>query len=362
MAWKMLRLTPLKPFFFGKQKVFTNTNYASSEYFPQQTQILGALRAYLLESNGLLKVHKNGKFCAKEEIAQATTLVGTTNAENFATTNDENCLGKIDFISPMFILKTLGNCTLSSYFPIPNDIVQDDNKNFLFATPKKISSIASNNQTVFLQNYDVKKGFTSGFGDCDFWKNYIESKISLKILNEDDIFVTYEQVGIGLEDYGKKVKEEQFYTKKSYMLKSSFEFGILLKLQDDTEISNGMITIGGENSTFKLVVEEVPTYFEEHPIIKVFMNPFKQQTGKKIVLLSDSILNESIQQDSFYQIISEKVQFKTISKQVEKKFAKTEAKSLVGKGSIYYFESSKELPQAKGAYKKMGFNQYLVID
>ncbi len=362
MAWKLLRLTPLKPFFFGKQKIFTNTSYASSEYCPQQTQILGALRAYLLETNGYLKVHKHGKFCAKEENIQASSLVGTTNAESFAINDNENCLGKIDFISPMFINKILKDNKLSPLFQIPNDIVEKYNsttkkKYYEKVIPKKIDSILSNNKAVLLQNYDVKKGFTSGFGNSEFWKKYINNEKIIKPICDDFIFQAYKQVGIGLEDYGKKVKEQQFYTKKSYMLKPSFEFGILLNLQDDTHISDGIITLGAENSTFKLVVEDVPSYFEEHPIIKLFQNPFEIKEGKKIVLMSDSILQNSIQQNSYYQI-SSKVPFKMMSKTT----LKTELKSLVAKGSIYYFDENTSLPQALGAYKKMGFNQYLVID
>ena len=362
MAWKLLRLTPLKPFFFGKQKVFTNTNYASSEYFPQQTQLSGALRAYLLETQGHLKVHKHGKFCAKEETENANKLTGKANSSDFAINDD---LGMIDFISPMFILKKLDNSTLSAYFPIPSDIVENDNKNLLYATPNKINSIVcSDTATVFLKNYNVKNGFKSGFGDCQFWKNYIENSKILPFIDESEIFTTYDQVGIGLEEYGKKVKEEQFYTKKSYMLKPSFEFGVLLNLRDEVEISSGIFALGAETSTFKLVVEDIPEYFFEHPIIEIFTNPFEKQEGKKLVLLSDAMLENSLQQESYYQIISSKVPFKmmtTSDDKMKQSYQKTELKSLVAKGSIYYYDNDTSLPQAKGAYKKMGFNQYLAI-
>lgn len=361
MAWKLLRFTSLKPFFFGKQKVFTNTNYASSEYFPQQTQLLGALRSYLLETQGHLKVHKHGKFCAKDEAENANRLAGTANSSDFAINDD---LGRIDFISPMFILKKLDNSTLSAYFPIPSDIVQEKKKNFLFATPKKATSIVSNRQTVLLQNYDVKKGFESGFGDCQFWKNYIENSKILPFIDESEIFTTYEQVGIELEEYGKKVKEEKFYTKKSYMLKPSFEFGVLVNLRDETEISSGIFTLGAETSTFKLAVEDIPSYLKEHPIINLFTDPPEKQDGKKLVLVSDAMLENSLQEESYYQIISSKVPFKmmtTSDDKMKQSHQKTELKSLVAKGSIYYYDNDTLFPKAKGAYKKMGFNQYLAI-
>lgn len=364
MAWKLLRLTPLKPFFFGKQKVFTNTNYASSEYFPQQTQLLGALRSYLLETKGHLKVHKHGKFCAKDKAENANGLTGRANSSDF-TTNDD--LGKINFISPMFINRILKNSELSPLFQIPNDIVEKSNQKktrqfYEKVTPKKLENIISNKTAVILENYNVKEGFTSGFGNKKFWENYISNQTIIQPICDDFIFQKYEQVGIALQDYGKKVVEEKFYTKKSYMLKKRYEFALLINLDD--KLDDGIITIGAENSTFKLVVEDIPEYFFDHPIIQIFMNPLKKQEGKKLVLVSDAMLENSLQEESYYQIISSKVPFKmmtTSDDNMKQSHQKTELKSLVAKGSIYYYDNDTLFPKAKGAYKKMGFNQYLAI-
>jgi CRISPR type III-B/RAMP module-associated protein Cmr3 len=256
MAWKLMRLKPLKPFFFGREKVFANTNYVSSEYFPQQTQVLGAIRAYLLESNGLLKAHKSGKFCAKEIKNDALQLVGSANSENFENP-PENDLGIINFISPMFINKILENQQLSCIFPIPNEIVEEIGKNLNIlkkVNPKKIEEMVSNKKAVILENYSAKLGFKKAFGDNQFWQDYINNKEINNLIESSDIFASYKQVGITLQGLTKTVEEEKFYTKESYLLRDRFEFAVLIDIEDDSKLKNGIITIGGENSTFSLKV------------------------------------------------------------------------------------------------------------
>ncbi|MFW3342951.1 type III-B CRISPR module-associated Cmr3 family protein [Aliarcobacter butzleri] len=366
-----MRLKPLKPFFFGKEKVFANTNYVSSEYFPQQTQILGSIRAYLLESNGLLKIHKNGKFCSKEIKEEALQLVGSANSENFDTLY-ENDLGIINFISPMFINKILDNQQLSSIFAIPDEIIEFEEKKeektlkiLKKVNPKKLDGIISNNNAVILENYNSKIGFKKAFGDKLFWENYINNEEINNLIEPEDIFISSKQVGITLKGLTKIVEEEKFYTKESYLLKDKFEFAILIDIKNELKLKDGIITIGGESSTFSLKIEDLPNYFEEHPIIKIFKEYKEDKKGKKIVLLSDSILENSIQKNSFYQIISNKVPFRMMTSntnKIEPSFQKTQTKLLVGKGSIYYFDDATSLPKAKGAYSKMGFNQYLTLE
>jgi CRISPR type III-B/RAMP module-associated protein Cmr3 len=362
MAWKFIRLKPLKPFFFGKETNFKNTNYALSEYFPQQTQLIGALRLYWMEQNGLMKMHKHGRFCTSDKADDAKKFVGDAGVKDF-TKNDN--LGKINFISPMFISKVKDDCIEDALFEIPNDVINQECI-YKSATPKKLIDAVSSKPVVILEDYDVKKGFIKGLGGIDFWDKYSRYEKLTCPTNYDEVFESYDQVGIALID-GKQVDEGKFYTKKSYMLKKGYEFGLLVDideedLADDKRLKDGMITLGAENSIFSLKVTEIPSSVQTHPLFDSFQNTIKK-SGTKIVLLSDSMLDNSIDKSAYFQIVPYKVPFRMMQRDSrEQATKKSEEKLLVPKGSIYYFDKPSSLKEAQGAYAKMGFNQYLVLN
>jgi len=386
MAWKLIELQPLKPFFFGMHHVFTNTHYAKSEMFPQQTQLMGAIRLYWLEKNGLMRVQKDGKYVPYEKKQIATNLVGNASAKAFLynkeAPNDpiknerffelSDNLGCILNLSPVFIIKKDKECFQDALFEIPSDIVEQD-KMTQIAKPKPLTNIVSNGNCVLLEKFDVKKWFKSGFGGKRFWQEYVRHKVSDDITKQDAIFASYEQVGIALKD--KKVQEEKFYTKRSYKLKPNYRFGFLIDIDEErlveyqkeidskrayeyNTLEDGIISIGADGSMFKLRVhDEIPSCIEEHPVVLSIKNPMKKE-GKKVVLLSNAMLENSIDDEAFFQIVTHKIPFKMMKDAT----SKTEEHLLTPKGSIYYFDKPKAMPQAKGAYAKMGFNCYLTIN
>ena len=378
MAWKLLQLTPLKPFFFGKESVFTNTNYAKSEYFPQQTQIAGALRLYWMEQNNLMRVQKDGKYVPYEKKYKATKLVGNAGSLDF---NQNSDLGAIKKISPMFIIQSQNGYIKDALFQIPSDVVQKECQNII-AKPNS-TTIASSKPVVILEDYNVKEGFLDGLGGNDFWENYINFNTLPTIHAHNTIYKPYNQAGIAL-DNNRQTKEGMFYTKKSYLLHKNYTFGILvhiddniLKKEDLETLEDGIISMGADSSMFSLKVLEIPKIIEKHPILLTIQNSSLEK-GTKIVLLSDSILTQSIHKESYFQIVPNKVPFKMMqSKEVNKNslnsisiepkehkssYSKTKEKLLIPKGSIYYFKTSNQLEEAKCAYRKMGFNQFLVIN
>ena len=379
MAWKLLQLTPLKPFFFGKESVFTNTHYATSEYFPQQTQITGALRLYWMEQNNLMRVHKDGKYVPYEKKEKARSLVGNAGALDFEQ-NDN--LGAFLNISPMFIVESQNGCIKDALFELPSDIVKKACQNVI-AKPKLLSSIVSSKPVVLLEDFDVKEDFVSGLAGSGFWESYIAYEPLPDTYKHDDIYDPYEQVGIALDE-NKQTKDGMYYTKKSYKLKKNYSFGVLVNTDDDLlekndfkSLKDGIISLGADSSMFRLEVSDVPNILAQHPLLLSIQNPYKKE-GTKIVLLSDSILPHSIQTKSFFQIVRNKVPFKMMQskcvdeaslgqidvepKEQKASCSKTEERLLVPKGSIYYFKTKEQLKQAECAYKKMGFNQYLAIN
>lgn len=361
MAWKLLAFKPLKPFFFGGEKVFTNTHNAHSEYFPQQTQILGALRLYWMEQNRLIRVQKDGKYVPYEKKSEAINLVGDAGSGNFQHYDN---LGCILGISPMFILQKEKEYLEDALFEIPSDVVSDRCYTAL-AIPQKLNGIVSNKPVTLLKKFDIKKGFVSGFGGSAFWEDYCKDAASEAVVTHDKIYTSYEQVGIGLEH--KQTVNKQFYTKKSYMLNDSYRFGLLINIDEERltkesqkTLQDGIISLGADASMFGLSVVDIPQSLQEHRLIANLTNPRQDPAeGKKIVLLNDAMLESSTQEDAFFQIVSKKIPFKTLQK---KSHHKSKEKLLVPKGSVYYFDKPCSLPQAKGAYAKMGYNQYLVLN
>lgn len=354
MAWKLLRLKPIKPFFFGRQKVFGNTNYAISEYFPQQTQIAGALRLYWMEQNNLMRVQKDGKYVPKEKIDEAQALVGSAGIADYETNDD---LGMIKNISPMFILKMDGDYVEDALFEIPHDVTSEG-----LAWPEILDTIKSSKKvTMLLHNFSFGEPKLKGFGNSFFWSEYDYGRVSQNdIIEHDDIFRKQEQVGIALDDQ-KQTVDEKFYTKVSYELKRDYEFGVLIDLDEETleadkKFGSGLVPIGADSSMFRLVVEGTDN-MDSNLVVKALMYPQADNVVNKTVLLSDSMLDNSIHPNAVYQIVPHSIPFRMMDGD-----SKTDEKLLVPKGSVYYFYEPDSLPVAKGAYAKMGFNRYLILD
>ena len=95
----LLTFKPLKNFFFGNSQTFSDDYVAKSEYFPQNTQLLGAIRLFIAEQHSLIKMHKNGKYSDYPE--ELKKLIGSASSKDFLTNDD---LGKIQNLSQMFIV------------------------------------------------------------------------------------------------------------------------------------------------------------------------------------------------------------------------------------------------------------------
>jgi hypothetical protein len=102
---KLIRLTPLNDFFFGGENTFgqDNTNYyVKSNYFPQQTSLLGMLRYELLKSD------PDAFDLARDKVTNKTNAEKLIGTNGFSPQRDVN-YGIIEGISPIFLLDKNGN-------------------------------------------------------------------------------------------------------------------------------------------------------------------------------------------------------------------------------------------------------------
>lgn len=337
----LLTFKPLKNFFFGNDRTFKDDYVAISEYFPQNTQLLGAIRLFIAEQNNLMHVHKNGKYSNEPE--KLKPLIGKANSKDFET-NDN--LGMIQNLSQMFIVdKNLND----AYFPTPFDIEIADDK-------IKYYKLANIEDDYFLENYDVKNISSQKLGNNIFWSKYINKEPLSKndLLDFDDVFISHNQVGIGLEN--KKTIDGAFYSKTDYQLYENFLFACLIEL-DSKIISDGIIQIGAESSIFELKITPFEdTNFQKHIIVsQLFTLP---QKGDKIVVLSDTMLDNTNDFNANFVIVPYYKNFATLDNDYEKFKGRIKEKRLIPTGTVVYVKES--IPtKAIGAYAKMGYNQFI---
>jgi len=364
MTKYLLTFKPLKNFFFGNSKTFSEDYFAVSEYFAQPTQLLGAIRLFIAEQHKLIKVFRNGKWSDNPE--DLKKLIGNAGAKDFDT--NEN-LGMIQNISQMFLV----NESLSdAYFPTPFNIkvefedsstqIMDESGKIVQVNYPQKSNVSFYNLTsidnnYFLDNYDVKNTSSQLLGNNMFWNNYINNK-QAKYINSffkyDDIFIAHSQVGIELEN--KRVVNEKFYSKTDYNLKKGFLFGALIELEEKI-IEDGIIQIGAEASLFELkVIPLNETKLKEHTIVANLFNEVNNKNAK-LIALSEVLANSSDFEADFY-IVPFYKDFAMIDSQ-RKKFSKTKQMRLIPAGSVFY--NAQNLPKLQGAYKKMGFNKFISI-
>lgn len=341
----ILTFKPLKHFFFGNHKTFSDDYLAISEYFPQNTQLLGALRLFIAEQSGLIKVYKNGKWCVRPE--DLKLLTGSATSRDFRNNND---LGKINNLSQMFIVnKELDD----AYFPTPFDLeVSVDHIKYYI--------LDNLDGDYYLNNYNVKKSSSQHLANKNFWEQYINTdKLSNKDIKKfTDVFQNHSQVGIELEN--KQTVDKQFYSKVDYQLDSQFLFACVIDLEEKI-IDDGIIQIGAESSIFNLKVQKLEdTIIKYHPIVsRLFTKP---DIGDKLICISDTILNSTDDFQANFTIVPHYKNFAMLDKTKSKFNKKTEQKRIIPTGTISYLKE-KTLPKEQniGAFSKMGYNQFITI-
>ena len=379
----LLTFKPLKHFFFGNNKTFSDDYLAVSEYFPQNTQLLGALRLYIAEQSELMKVYRSGKWCDKPE--ELKSLTGSATSKDFMTNNN---LGKIQNLSQMFVVsKDLDD----AYFQTPLDVkididkhgtqIMNDNGDIhTVSYPQKAKltyyELASLDDEYFLKNYDAKDYSSQMLGNKAFWNFYTNKEPrsinGLYHFEKNDaqyhgMFIPHSQVGIELEN--KQTVDEKFYSKIDYQLNDKFLFACVIDLEEKI-LDDGIIQIGAESSLFELKVQKLEdTNITDHKVIQNIFNTPKD--GDKIVAMSDVIIDSTDNLNAKFSIIPYYKNFamiksddnsftgKSKEKENQKFKRKTSPKRVIPAGSVIFTENIPS--QNIGAYAKMGYNQFIAI-
>jgi CRISPR-associated protein Cmr3 len=319
----LVKLKPLKPFFFGGDVTFgklgdeeSGTYLVHSRLFPQQSAVLGMLRKEILLQNGLLNIEidKNdiGEKIDKEKIDEVAKLIGERSFNIKSETIQD--FGAIKKISPVFLIKN------GKRFIKRANVAEYKNG---------VLKVYKNGE---LKNYNPKN---------DIFDNFISIDDN-ESLKTDDIFKSVTQVGI--KKIVNKENNDAYYKRTAYLFNDNFQFAFYLDI--DIKLKPSFVKLGADDSVFKMEIEESSDELDY------------QEKDDYLLLLSDAYITIPLKGNCEFAITKE-ISYQNLTTNIKEKykFKKSEKVYFYEKGSIIIKPEEKLLENmAKENLQKIGYN------
>lgn len=382
MSDYLITLTPFNKFFFGGEMTFQvgddedddfNEQYASyiieSNYFPQQTSLLGMLRFLIL---------RNSSFFENDKITNRIEVEKLIGKESFSVNDQqgEKQYGKIKSISGCFLQfrENTGNWTDLSFSPFDSQLRVENTRQVGVYNGRQIG-------TPTLEGFDAKDGYTK----------YVEAgeiKIPISEVFVEDIrlginrnIVTgkteknalYKQVCYRLADKryqhdekGNRIKDEE---NKDMGDPCQFRFAFTAQIDEEqadctlSDYNGQLVSIGGDNSQFRIGIENLGVSREQ--IVHV-------ESDLKTVLQSPAYLAKA-QVDKAFFAITEIVPFRFLRTSIAetesydiltKHVTRSVLYQLYDRGSVFYFSDEesktcfeKSLASRNAEFHQIGYNR-----
>ena len=295
-------LKPLDVFFFGGEQHFGEEDeknyFVRSNFYPQQSGVLGMLRHQLLIQNNCIPI-------TKDNMTKASDLIG---GESYNIGGNSISFGAILNISPLFISKEskLLFPEASEYYinkkNAPNELTMispdmPDGQTLIYPERKSeyVISVGKN----YLGKYEIKELLVSKQGEKLYYKyeRDFESKDSLPA---NGIFIETGKPGIQKSLRKQKgLKDQGFYKQYSWSFPSNVCFTFFAEIDHDIAktFESGRIMLGGEKSAFHMVVKEYTEAFSPFDESSAFYSGLydrPHQSLNKIVCLSDCIASDEL--------------------------------------------------------------------
>lgn len=409
MAKYKFTLKPLTPYFFGDNKTFGEQSYSkdlknpyeditnynvNSLKLPQQTTILGFLRYEVLKACKLL-----GRNYSPSDWNSAI-------GDSSFSLNGKNKFGFIKTVSPVFISNGKEHYTPAAHNFVytRNNIKEIDAKKTIHpiniginlgTISKTITNKAKLLNTTTFTNYTAianEKSYSPKDGHPDL---FVESKgnkmlhgvankewDSIKflstegILSKDGLILEHKRIGNKKNIKKRSDDAGDFFIQTSYSLRENFAFTFIaeIELPEGSNFSNGIVKMGGEQSVFKLQVEEDHTIKYENIFTETTFSSCFERNIKCIVLLSEAIISINLFNDlefstcdfvPFNNIYSNTNNSKNYAVINHDRKKMKHATLLLKRGSVLYpKDCSKFIKQAleedQNNYSKIGFNQFII--
>lgn len=319
---------PLEAYFFGNEKIFGfskgegNRYYIKSEYLPSQSTILGTIR-YML-----LPVKKADWKYSEDEARENRITVGEN---GFSPENRGSDYGKIEKISPVFLVGTEGVLVHTPY-----NHTEGNGEYTPFSEFGKVYT-SEGKEKYFTEQYNSKSGITHSYMQLS----------DGKIVSQSDIFGKNVRVGIN-----RREKKDGFFKKEYKVLSDGYCFAVYLTLDDDISPENGIVHMGQGKSAFSVTFVEQKNNLEE---------AIRKYIPEDVVYcMGDVFTRSDIYSDTFFAVTETKTyrHFRQQGNRVEKGGV---LYNIISAGSVFIPCNKEEFVQnmSDNAFGKVGYNLFV---
>lgn len=380
----LVTLKPITPFFFGGENTFGEdpklVNYfVKSNYFPQQTTLLGMLRHELLIQNGLLGKHTS----------DWDTLIG---AESFDGSNDKILeYGAIKSLSPVFLSNEKQDFIPNTIDWVKYKVDKEKKTQKMQVSFGEEKGFMYNNAfqaltTVMVgeQPFDPKHGSTELLASADGkeWRQWdFEKDFEKKDFFQNGLFVKHQQVGIHrVLNKMKNNSDGSFYKQIFYTLKDDFAFAFFVELDlpAGKKLDSRILQMGGERSTFQMKIEHVDSdSFKQKNKAKSFNQLFNTHTfgtyPKDVIILTSPAYTDATIFEYCRFAIADNIPFRNIRtiKKTDDDYIRikggaiqkqAEELYLLKQGSVLYCNNTQSVINCleKTHFQNIGYNHFII--
>ncbi|MDO4703660.1 type III-B CRISPR module-associated Cmr3 family protein [Tannerella sp.] len=335
----LITLKPIDKFFFGGDMTFTldgkETSFTSyiieSNYFPQQTSLLGMLRFLILRNSSYFE---DGHI-KKNAYSDVCSLIGKQSFRK----DETNDFGVIKSLSNCFIRKGNENLSFEPFVDFSDRYSMVN------------SCYYGNSAKIIPSGYDAKKGYRKTLSDGTVL---------------DNVFVEDLRLGINREIVSGKVYDNSLYKQVNYRFADEqYRFAFYAKIDESVNLkdySKQIVSIGADNSQFIIEIEEAEVPQEE------------KNNGLFITLQSPAFLHKEDVDISRFAV-TELIHFNYLHTNVNttKQYHRTSESGidllpnsfqLYDSGSVFYFKdaaSKNQFIQKLNEFRnfvEIGYNRY----
>ena len=380
MSRYLITLTPTDKFFFGGEMKFSiggqkdrNASYIiKSNYFPQQTALLGMLRFLILRTS---EYFSNGEIVEQMK-ENVKALIGE---KSFSVNegHDKNDFGAIESITGCFIQmqkseeKEWIKLEPAGYDTEFNISFTEDKHGFHNGCPLLLPDITR-------KDPESKK---KGLGYDKYFRVAGSDGPGKVLYSPDDIFIEDSRLGINRDIRTGKTENNALYKQKNFRFNTKtgiFRFAFYAEIDEsnfDKEFSssNGkIVSLGADNSNFSIGISKSDKPDRE-----------KQETAEggvcRIVLLSPAFLDPADVRLADFAI-AETMPFRFLKSSLDSKsynlsgggLARSEKYELYAPGSVFFIKEEitgkdgdrsrvqefKAALEGKNEFRQIGYNQY----
>ncbi len=336
----LIKMTPLEPYFFGTEQGFkyegvsgqeSETYYLRSKDMPEQTTILGMLRFMILQNVGILK---DDCSYSDEEKNQMRELIGAQSFQ-FCMRDGIQDFGKIKEISPVFLVNKKGEYLVKNAYH--NVGKKEDGKYMMngYHPIQMSEKLVTSSGIISLPlpgQYDAKLGHADGFYNLNT-REVIRNPFESIVLT-------------GNQKSGKQNKEDGFFKKEVKLLKGEYSFAIIAELDKDCIPPKAICYMGQKKSAFELTTECLQNDVNLCEMVKKAFNDSSKQKETWYYALSDIVMHERLEFDSFCMI--EQKQVRNLETNYVRNARQRLKRSmnqwnLIESGSVFYEKKPKNL-------------------